>query len=173
MHVLYNRIQRINRLFTVLTGWFVGCLCVVVLYDVLFRYIFAKPLGWAVDFGELVMLPIIYLPAAYISKERGHVSIDVLINRLPARAKRVFEIFGSLMGICFSALLGWQAVIIFCDVYIRNTVTMMGKLPVYPAAMFFVIGVFLLFVQEILNLLENIYILRENEDDKFKTEHNY
>lgn len=156
MHKLYNVLQRINRLSIVLTGLLLGCLCLVVIYDVFFRYVFVKPLDWAVDFGQLVMLPLIYLPAAYLSKHRGHVSVDILTNLLSGRAREVLEIFGSLIGVCFSALLGWQAIIIFCDVYKQNTVTMIGKLPVYPAVVFLVIGSFLLLVQEILNLLENI-----------------
>jgi len=159
---LYKGLQIVNRLFALGAGVIVAILTVVILYDVTARYIICKPLAWSIDFGELALLPIVYLPAALLSQEGGHVNVELLVRHFSGKVRAVVDIFTSLLGLFFAALLGWQSIVIFFDVFERGTLTMIGNLPVYPAVGFFIIGALLFTLQQLINLLKSIPRINEH-----------
>lgn len=156
MHNVCNRIQAANRLFCNLAGVMVGILSVVILYDVVMRYVLKRSMDWAVDFGELAMLLLVYLPSALLLQERRHVFVELIVERLSGRRRAVLDVLNSLFVLGFSALLAWQSIVTLFDVYQRGNVTMVGKLPVYPATVFFVLGALLLMLQGLMNLVQDI-----------------
>jgi len=88
------------------------------------------------------MVLLVYLPCALLWQDRSHVTVDIIVNRFSGRGRAVLDSIVSLLVLGFATLLTWQSIVTLCDVYSRGTVTMVGRLPVYPAAVFFVIGMF-------------------------------
>jgi TRAP-type C4-dicarboxylate transport system permease small subunit len=156
MQKLFKGIQTINLVFALVAGIAVLVLTLVILYDVAFRYIFAKPLAWSIDFGELAMMVLVYMPAALLCQEGGHVRVEIVVSRFSGRKQENLELFTSLAGLCFAVLLEWQALVTLCTTYREGTLTMIGRLPVYPAIAFFVAGAFFLILQYLVNILQRI-----------------
>jgi TRAP-type C4-dicarboxylate transport system permease small subunit len=144
----------VNLGFALVAGIFTFALVFVVLYDVTFRYLLAKPITWSMDFGELAMLPIVYMPAALLSQEGGHVQVELFLSTLGRRRRAFADIVSSLGGLCFAVLLEWQAIVTLGVAYREGSLTMIGRVPVYPAVIFFVVGAFALSVQQLVNVFK-------------------
>ncbi len=68
-----------------IAGWLVLVIMVLVLVEVVSRYVFNRPLMVSDEFGSYLLVAISYLAAAYAWKEKGHVRITALVSRLPPR----------------------------------------------------------------------------------------
>ncbi len=66
-------------------GWLVLVMMVLVLVEVVSRYVVHRPLMVANEFGAYLLVAVSYLAAAYAWKEKGHVRITVLVSRLPLK----------------------------------------------------------------------------------------
>lgn len=66
--------------------------------DVIFRYFLNRPIHWMLEITEYIMLYIPFLGAAYVLKEEGHIRVDILINHLNEKTKRILNIITSFVG---------------------------------------------------------------------------
>lgn len=66
--------------------------------DVIFRYFLNRPIHWMLEITEYIMLYIPFLGAAYVLKEDGHIRVDILVNHLNEKARRVLNIITSFVG---------------------------------------------------------------------------
>jgi TRAP-type C4-dicarboxylate transport system permease small subunit len=64
---------------------------------------------------QYLLVAVTYFGAAYTLAEGGHVRIDFVQNRIPARAKRILEVVHCMIGLLFclimtyySGILAWQ-----------------------------------------------------------------
>ena len=82
-----------------ITRWFGLLLSLVVLFEVIARYLFNSPTIWAFDTAMMVTSTMFLLGATYVLKEGAHIRVDVIYNLLPARVRQVIDILFYL--ICF------------------------------------------------------------------------
>ncbi|MDR1246360.1 MAG: TRAP transporter small permease [Clostridiales Family XIII bacterium] len=63
--------------------------------SVVTRYFFNRPIGFAQEFSEYGLVIITFLTIAWVLKEEGHVSMDLLTNHLKPKAKAMTGIITS------------------------------------------------------------------------------
>jgi TRAP-type C4-dicarboxylate transport system permease small subunit len=104
--------RHLTRIINVITGlavWIGGFFSVVmtliVVYAVLARYLFKRPVGWSEEIAVYLMIWIVFLGAAYTLKENAHIGVDILISRLSLTAKKGVLIFHYLIGIVLMSIL--------------------------------------------------------------------
>ena len=89
MKVLHSIVKTIDKVTDVLSGYLqagiIFFLMVMLLAEVLTRYILRSPLSIADEMGGYLLVSITFMGLAYTWKERGHVRVTLLINRLPDR----------------------------------------------------------------------------------------
>lgn len=72
----------------------------VVLLQVIMRYVFNTPMTWTEEFARYLFIYITFLGAALLVYERGHLYVEVIFGNLPGRMKTAvrllidFIIFG-------------------------------------------------------------------------------
>jgi len=66
-----------------IAGWLVIVMMLLILTEVISRYVFNRPLMVSDEFGSYLLVAVSYLAAAYAWKEKGHVRITALVSRLP------------------------------------------------------------------------------------------
>lgn len=71
----------------------------VVCLEVVMRYILRRPLIWAVETSEYMLVVLTFLAATWILRSEGHVKVDFLYNRLSRKSQAVLGIFSSILGI--------------------------------------------------------------------------
>lgn len=91
--------------------------------DVGARYLFSRPIGWMSEFVQHSMLLILFLSIGWLTRERGHVAVEILLDGLPRQYRRAMEILaGSLAG-AVSAFLAFWAGASTWDNYTRGVLT--------------------------------------------------
>ena len=87
MKVLRGIVKVIEKVTDVLSGYLqagiIFFLMVMLLAEVLTRYILRSPLSIADEMGGYLLVAITFMGLAYTWKEKGHVRVSLLISRLP------------------------------------------------------------------------------------------
>lgn len=91
--------------------------------DVAARYLFDRPIGWMSEFVQHSMLLILFLSIGWLTRERGHVAVEILLDAVPRRYRRGMEIFATLASGAISGFLCIWAAISTWDNHVRDVVT--------------------------------------------------
>lgn len=96
--------------------------------DVLMRYFFGRPLGWTTEISEYSLLYITFLGAAWVLREDGHVSVDLLPDMLSERRRVLLDVFTSLLGTTACLLLTIYGSLVTYNVFVRGikSITLLG-----------------------------------------------
>jgi TRAP-type C4-dicarboxylate transport system permease small subunit len=102
-------IDRVSRALALTAGVLILVLVLMITYAVVSRKLFDAPLGFSLELSQYAMLAFVFLPLAWIQAQKGHIKIDLLTSRLSPRKQTILEIFASVAGLVFFALLAWQS----------------------------------------------------------------
>ncbi|MCX8117321.1 MAG: TRAP transporter small permease [Desulfobacterota bacterium] len=138
----------------------------VTVVHVIGRLFFASPLYGGVEIISLAGIFLISFALSYTQAERSHIIIEILIHRLPKRARSVFMIFSLLISSAAVMLLGWGALLYTYDAVIkRGSKTPILHLPAAPFRVILVLGCLLLLGYFALHLVETFKTLLRKEVD--------
>ena len=100
--VFFDRL--LNLMFSIASG-----ITLVIFFSVctelFMRNFFDRPQIWSVEVTEYAMLYITFLGAAWLLREEGHVSLDILDVVLKPRARALLNAITSFLGIILFAVL--------------------------------------------------------------------
>ena len=106
MKVLHSIAITIEKVTEVLSGYLqagiIFFLMVTLLAEVLTRYILRSPLSIADEMGGYLLVSITFMGLAYTWKERGHVRVTLLINRLPDRVTQLLRYITLILATVFT-----------------------------------------------------------------------
>ena len=83
----------------------VPVMTVVMVYQVILRYVFSSSNSWSEELTRYLFIFNVMIAAAIAVRRNSHLQIDILINLLSPKMKKVFTIVSTLAGIVFLALL--------------------------------------------------------------------
>ena len=97
MRKILKLIDSINEFTGLLSSWLIIFMIVVILYEVIARYVFNAPTTWA--FGDMRMLggALIVLGWAYAQLHNSHIRVDVFYTHFSARKKALIDSLGSIL----------------------------------------------------------------------------
>ena len=130
---------------------------VAVTVDVIARSFFHYSFLGVVELTEYGLLFLTFLGSAWLLREKGHVRVEVIVQRMRPKTRAVFEIISNLIGMASTLIITYFGTSVTVDFYLRNvrTATVL-ELP--RAFLFFIIplGSFLLAIQFGRNLLKEV-----------------
>lgn len=97
MRKVLRIIDAINETIGSLASWLVIAMIIVILWEVIARYVFNAPTTWAFDNMRLIGGAVIVLGWAYAQLHDAHIRVDVFYTNFSARKKAVVDILGSLL----------------------------------------------------------------------------
>lgn len=104
-----------------------GVLLVVAVSSVAFqisaRYFFNLTFIWINEINEYILLYIPFLGAAWLLRQDGHVTVDLLNSVLRSRTRKGSNLLVAALGIAISAVLFWFGMVVTMDAYARGTVS--------------------------------------------------
>ncbi|MDF2235703.1 TRAP transporter small permease [Albimonas sp. CAU 1670] len=78
--------------------------------DVISKYLFRAPLpGTITIVSNYYMVLVAFLPLAFAERRNGHIGVEVLTTRFPARVQRILHIVSLLFCAAVFAALTWQS----------------------------------------------------------------
>ncbi|MEO4000823.1 TRAP transporter small permease [Mesorhizobium sp. CAU 1732] len=111
----------VERLLVVLSSVAMGAIMLIVVADVLMRYIFGTPLSWSYNLiGLYLMVAVFFLALSDTLQNHGHIAIDIFQHRIPHRARHLSLSLGYLLSTIVMALIGWQAWLRFKSAYVND-----------------------------------------------------
>ncbi|MBC7132865.1 MAG: TRAP transporter small permease subunit [Roseovarius sp.] len=69
----------------------------IIIYDVVLRYVFSDPTRWAFDVSKQIFGFYFIMLGGYALRHGAHVRVDMLTERLSARAQRGIDLLGYLV----------------------------------------------------------------------------
>jgi len=126
---------------------FVGAM-LIVCFDVVLRYFFNRPLIWAGEICEYILLGIAFFSAAWILKEEGHIKVEFVLAHLKPRNQALLNTITSILAAVVLLIITWYAAEITWDNFVRGVPIMRSLwIPKSPLLAVITLGSFLLFVQ--------------------------
>ena len=95
----------LNRLLNVLAGVSFIAMVVLTCWQVFTRYVLQNPSSWSEELVSYLFAWASLFGASLITGERGHMNIPILVEKCPASAQKVLNVFGELIAFAFSAII--------------------------------------------------------------------
>jgi TRAP-type C4-dicarboxylate transport system permease small subunit len=80
----------------------------VVVTNVVGRYLFRRPLLGAVEMVGLLTVVVVFCVLAFTESKRAHIFVDILLSRFPGRTKAILVSAMCFLGGIFFIIMGWQ-----------------------------------------------------------------
>ena len=85
---------------------------IIVFAQVVTRFILKTPLPWSEEVARFLFIWLIWVGAAYATKERAHIKIDFLVNRLPKAGQTLCLILSTLVWLLFAVFLFYISLVL-------------------------------------------------------------
>ncbi len=122
----------VTRALDIVGGWIIlPMISIVVLVDVILRYVFNSPYIWTLEFSEWWLLLVFAFALPECTRRHGHIRMDLVYGQLPDRIKRYFSVVYSALALWLFYLLArheWEE---FLYDYELERVTEYLELPVW------------------------------------------
>jgi len=104
-----RRLRALNRAIVGIETWAAGALLiavsVVVLLQVVMRYLFAQPNPWSEEVSRFCFIWLSLLGASLAVEKRSHFRFDQVVRKLAPRVRRVVEVGAGAVVLLFALLL--------------------------------------------------------------------
>jgi TRAP-type C4-dicarboxylate transport system permease small subunit len=101
---LYRGYGTMLRGFGLISAASTFLMMVLVVANIIGRYLFNKPLTGTLEFTESLLVLVIFLSVALTQYDGGHIRVTLLTRRVPKASARVLTVFSMLAG---AAFFGW------------------------------------------------------------------
>ncbi len=136
-----------------LFGWLILPLTLLVMLEVIMRYVFNHPTVWVWDANIQLMAALGATGGAYALLHKDHVSVDVLVTRLSRRRRVILDALMHSLAILGVGLLLWRTAIeAHASVVMRESYVSMWAPPLYPLKIVVLFGIALLLLQLLADL---------------------
>jgi TRAP-type C4-dicarboxylate transport system permease small subunit len=126
---------------------------VQVVVDVVMRNFFSRPIEGSLEIVSVYhMVAVVFLPLALVERRHEHITVDLLVDRLPAFARRIITVIGYIVCAVFFGLLTYQTSKNALDAYEIGEILMSSiYITVWPAKFLLPIGFFVMLLQVLLH----------------------
>ena len=151
-------VDNVNRMIARVFGYMVIVLNAVLMYGVIMRYLFHRPVHWVGDISWLIFIIFSVLAGGDVYRQDGHVRLDVIYGRISPRAKAILDIITFPCFLFFMGLFSWFAMKkAWWSLKLMETNPMSYfHGPIYPARIALALGAILLLFQGVAELIRSI-----------------
>ena len=122
MKLLTKTSELSSRVIEIISVILLVLMIVTTCYQVFLRYVFNSPTSWSGEIAIIFLIWFGYLGIALGIKEKGHISIDFIYDKLNPTYKKCLDLFFYICMIIFSVMMITNGKLLF-------SVTTMQKLP--------------------------------------------
>ena len=131
MHSPVKHLSRAGKAFNVLACAAVIAMMLLSVTDVVLR-IFGKPVPGTYELVGFLGTIVVSFALAFTSMEKGHIAVELLVERLPQRAQLAIESFANFIGALLFGVIAYQAVLYALDLKKSGEVSSTLQMPAYP-----------------------------------------
>ncbi|WP_071392946.1 TRAP transporter small permease [Bacillus tuaregi] len=148
MKTFFKWLDKIENVFAAIGMWVIAFMMGLVVFEVIIRNLFNYSFSWSIDYTSYALLYIAFLGAAWLLREGGHVSVNILEEYLPAKSLKFLDYIIVISGILLSLVLVYYGIGVTWDLYINDTRSLsVVKTPLAYVVMIIPIGGLLLLLE--------------------------
>lgn len=159
LNKVYSGYTAAERYFNTSAAILIVALMLMVVSDVIGRYVFNNPLTGTLEVTELFVVGIVYAALAYTQFLKAHISVDLLVIHYGPGKRLTAETITLLILLAFFALLVWQGSRMAWDSWQIREISVGPPIPIYPGKVIVPIGSFLICIRLIIQIAENLKAL--------------
>lgn len=91
-----------NKLEEVFLVILMAAAVIIVSAQIITRFILKTPLPWSEEVARYIFIWLVWVGAAFATKERKHIRIDVVVNKLPQIGQKACTIISTIIWIGFT-----------------------------------------------------------------------
>jgi C4-dicarboxylate transporter DctQ subunit len=149
-----------------IAGFFIICTGCIECYEVVMRYFLHRPPIWGMEVVEYMLFLIAFLGTTWVLRNKSHISVTILVERLTPRAQGYCNLFATAMGILISLVIFWYAVKTTWDCYVTDVrVVKTYALPKWPFLSFIAVGYLLMLVEFVRQFLGHVRSLGSRAEE--------
>lgn len=126
-----KHLSRAGKVFNILACAAVIAMMILSTADVLLR-LFAKPIPGTYEMVGFLGTIVVSFALAFTSMEKGHIAVEILVEKLPQRAQFAIESGTNFVGFLLFGLIAYQAFIYALDIRKSGEVSLTLQMPIYP-----------------------------------------
>lgn len=143
-------------------GWlnYAACFAVVVMMllscaDVVLRLIGA-PIPGTYEMVGFIGTVIVSFSLAYTSQQRGHVAVEFVVERFPAKVQFIVGAGGNLLSAILFGIISWQSLAYGLDLHRSGEVSLTLQMPLHPFVYGIAVGCTLLTLALLTDLIRSV-----------------
>jgi TRAP-type C4-dicarboxylate transport system permease small subunit len=90
------------------------------------------PITGSSDFVGFIAAILASVSVGYVAVVKGHVAVDLIMNRLPERGQLIVEIIAGILSFGIFSLVSWQSAIYARATWVSGEFSMSAYAPFYP-----------------------------------------
>src|SRR5436305_13804314 len=102
-------LERLNRVIVMVSSVALVAAACVLTYSVVSRYFLHFSTDWQDELSVFLIVGAVFMSAAAIQAQRGHVAIEAITGLLPVRVNRIRLIVVDLASFGFCAFFAWKS----------------------------------------------------------------
>ena len=122
--------------------------------DVAARYIFNKPIIGVFELTEYLVLILIFSFLGYTQSERAHVSVDLLLPKLPDKLVAAIDLINHLVCLALMIIILWMGIEKALELRSVGEASPNLGIPDYPFAFFLAAGCLVMCLEYLRNIIE-------------------
>lgn len=145
---LARRITALNRGLFALAKWLIYAIVLLMLWEVLSRYVLSSPTSWAPELATLIFGPFFLLGGPYLLHLGGHVAVDFASASAKGQLAVALKLISLFLAAVFGAILLWFSVPLVLQSFSYGETSYSAWNPiVWPAKAFLPLSALLLMLQ--------------------------
>lgn len=131
---------------------------VVLVYEVLARYIFVAPTIWAHGLSQRIFCAYYLMSGAYVLLHKGHINMDLIYNRFSIRQRAILDLITAWLVIGTGVVIAWQGSI-FAWTSLKNLEVCLSawRAPLYPVKVLVPVSGVLLTLQALAKFIRDLH----------------
>jgi C4-dicarboxylate transporter DctQ subunit len=159
-------LSKLVRLSGAVAGALIGMMSLAVTYDVLARVLFNSPTSWALELATYAMVALVFLGSPYALANAQHVSVEVLLDRLPYKARLQLLRFALVVVALVSLVVIYHGSSLAARSYRLGLASPTLYIPIWLIQLTIPFGSLLMFGEAIRQFIEPVHHLAQPEPKK-------
>lgn len=162
MFQLARAVTRINRFIGRWASLAVIALFVLLLADVVMRYVVGRPTIWTAELATLIFGGYAIIGGGYLLAERAHVNVDIFYGRFGRKRKALLDILTWPLFLLFVGVLLWQGWVLASDAVTgMERSNSIWNPPLWPTKSLIPVAAVLLLLQGFIRIWADIRVLMD------------
>ena len=124
--------KRLSQVLSAVAAATLALMMFLTALDVCLRYFFNRPLAGAFELVGYMMAILVPFSIAYCYQERGHIVVDLFLDRFRPKTRNIVDIITISITLIFTLTIAWQNLIHIFEVRQTGLTSAVLAIPEYP-----------------------------------------